>query len=636
MTTPGRKTTVTSSKITGNPPFGSDMAAILGMFFTTKVTKKNKKRRLLTTLLLLLMPCLLSVALLINQNIKNQANSARWETHTYLVNQNLHSLFSSIQGAESGQRGFIITGRPSFLETYYAGFDLCMLQLTELRRLTAGNLDQQGRLNELRALLMQKFTGLNTAIAQRQEKGFLADSQIPLTLSSESEADPIRALVNLALSEEKKLLEVRVAEHTQDTRDTAHSIFLGGVLGTLALFLLLVYLRWEQVGRQEADTAQHASEEQYRSLFNSIDEGFCLIDMLFDANEKPIDYRFLEVNRAFERQTGLYAATGKRIGELVPDLEDDWFVIYGKVALTGEPHRFVHQAKAMARWFDVYAFRPDGLDCPRVAVLFTDITKQRQAQDEILLLNAELEGRVKRRTAQLQVANQELEAFSYSVSHDLRSPLKTIDGFAHLLARTMGEAGGSKGAHYLSRIRAGVQQMGELIDGLLSLAKMSRETLHCGNVDLSAIARQAARDCREQDPGRQVQIDIQDGMEVYGDARLLSVVIQNLLGNAWKFTARQEAACIEVARRAGNGGETIYFVRDNGAGFDMAHADKLFGTFERLHTVSDFSGTGIGLATVKRVIDRHGGRIWAEGKENEGATFYFTLPPDLMLSIQAA
>ena len=168
--------------------------------------------------------------------------------------------------------------------------------------------------------------------------------------------------------------------------------------------------------------------------------------------------------------------------------------------------------------------------------------------------------------------------------------------------------------------------MGELIDGLLNLAQLSRETLQWSEVDLSAIAERVAQGCKERDAERQVKVQIAEGMRVMGDARLLSVVIENLLENAWKFTSRRQLAHIEIGRQKGRSGESVFFVKDDGAGFDMTHTEKLFGTFERLHAPSDFPGTGIGLATVKRVIERHAGRIWAQGKENEGATFYFTLP----------
>jgi len=255
------------------------------------------------------------------------------------------------------------------------------------------------------------------------------------------------------------------------------------------------------------------------------------------------------------------------------------------------------------------------------------------SQAQLVRLNTELEERVRRRTAELEASNKELEAFSYSVSHDLRSPLSTIDGFSMLLQKM--DAGGKlgeRGAHYLARIRVGTRQMGELIEGLLSLAKLSRDTMRMGAVDLTALAHRVELELREREPERlqqgMVRMTVQEGMAAWGDQVLLLLVLQNLLGNAWKFTSRRPDAHIEFGSRKPEGsetGEAVFYVRDNGAGFDMAHADKLFGTFQRLHQQSDFAGTGIGLAIVQRVINRHGGRIWAEAVKGEGATFYFTL-----------
>ncbi|WP_296923109.1 PAS domain S-box protein [Polaromonas sp.] len=254
-----------------------------------------------------------------------------------------------------------------------------------------------------------------------------------------------------------------------------------------------------------------------------------------------------------------------------------------------------------------------------------DISERRQQQQEILTLNSELEERVLLRTGQLADVNRELESFAYSVSHDLRSPLNTVDGFSQLLLKSDGANVSDKGKHYLDRIRAGVKQMGDLIEGLLTLAHLSRDEMRSEQVDLSVLARTIEQAQREREPQRLVQLHIDDGLSVHGDPRLLAAVLQNLIGNAWKFSARQPVAHITLGRQSGGGGEEVFFVRDNGAGFDMAFAHKLFGIFERLHSPGDFPGTGIGLATVKRVIERHGGRIWAEGKTGEGATFYFTL-----------
>ena len=254
-----------------------------------------------------------------------------------------------------------------------------------------------------------------------------------------------------------------------------------------------------------------------------------------------------------------------------------------------------------------------------------DITARRAVQQELQQLNVELDDRVRRRTAELEAVNRDLASFSYSVSHDLRSPLSTIAGFSQLLAKADGEKISEKGKHYLDRIRTGAKTISELIEGLLSLAQMSRQPVDMQDVNLSQLARQVEQACREREPERQVLLHIQDGLSVRGDPRLLLAVMQNLLGNAWKFTSKRAEAHINIDSEVSASGETVYFVKDNGAGFDMTHAGKLFGTFERLHSQAEFSGTGVGLATVQRVIQRHGGRVWADSVENEGAVFYFTL-----------
>ena len=262
----------------------------------------------------------------------------------------------------------------------------------------------------------------------------------------------------------------------------------------------------------------------------------------------------------------------------------------------------------------------------RVLAINTDIRERKQAQEEILRLNAELEGRVQQRTAELEFANQQLEAFSYSVSHDLRSPLRSIDGFGNMLSKEIGASAVSDRAkHYLARIRGSVVQMGELIDALLSLAQVSRTSLRWESVDLSAMAEAVLNGYQEREPDRATQLVIQPGLLAQGDPRLLRQVLDNLLGNGWKFSGQQPQTHISFGRESSPDGEAKYVVRDKGAGFNMAHAEKLFGAFQRLHTVSEFAGTGIGLATVHRIITLHGGRIWAESAPGQGATFYFTL-----------
>jgi len=221
-------------------------------------------------------------------------------------------------------------------------------------------------------------------------------------------------------------------------------------------------------------------------------------------------------------------------------------------------------------------------------------------------------------------ANRELEAFTASVSHDLRSPLTTIAGQAGLLELSLPDATDEQ-KRRLARIQGSVKQMSELIEALLVLSRISRQTLHREIVDVSALAEGIVQDMRQKDPARTVEVVIQPNMNVHGDRRLVGDLFQNLIGNAWKFTSKTGQARIEIGQSA-SGSLATLFIRDNGAGFDMAYEQKLFKPFQRLHGAADFDGSGVGLATVARIVDRHGGRIWAEGKPNEGAVFYFTLP----------
>ena len=254
-----------------------------------------------------------------------------------------------------------------------------------------------------------------------------------------------------------------------------------------------------------------------------------------------------------------------------------------------------------------------------------DVTEQRARVNEILQLNSDLESKVTQRTAQLTAMNKELEAFSYSVSHDLRAPLMVIGGFAVLLDKREAHVLSDKAKHYLQRIHAGVAQMNELIDGLLALAKSASEPITRQRVDLSALAHRMALECQERDPARRVVFSIEEGLHANADPLLMSVVLHNLISNACKFSAKTPAAHVEFGQESDAVGKRVYFVKDNGAGFDNAYAQNLFGMFQRLHPAQDYEGTGIGLANVKRVINRHGGTVWARGKVGGGAIFYFTL-----------
>jgi light-regulated signal transduction histidine kinase (bacteriophytochrome) len=248
-----------------------------------------------------------------------------------------------------------------------------------------------------------------------------------------------------------------------------------------------------------------------------------------------------------------------------------------------------------------------------------------RAEAAIREMNEALERRVRERTAELEAANRELESFAYSVSHDLRAPLRTIDGFSQALLDDWGHVVGTSGHEHVRRVRAATQRMGQLIDDLLQLSRVTRVELRRQNVPLSGLARAIGERLMRSEPQRELALLVAPGLEAPGDARLLEVALENLLGNAWKFTARQPQARIEFGAEARDG-QRAFFVRDNGVGFENGYAARMFTAFQRLHSDDEFPGTGIGLATVQRIIQRHGGSVWAEGAVGLGATVYFTLP----------
>ena len=253
-----------------------------------------------------------------------------------------------------------------------------------------------------------------------------------------------------------------------------------------------------------------------------------------------------------------------------------------------------------------------------------EIMKHQQAEEKIRQLNEQLEQRIEERTAELRNAYQELESFSYSVSHDLRSPLRSINGFSQLMLEEHTDQLDDTARDYLQRVCNGANKMGQLIDEILEFSRVGRCQIKKQSVSFSELSTEIIRQLRTQEPDREVETEIAQGVKVQGDRHLLRIVLDNLLNNAWKYTSKVKLARIEFGWLM-QGPQEVYFVKDNGAGFDMRYMDKLFGAFQRLHSATEFEGNGIGLATVQRVIQRHGGRVWAESEVGNGATFYFTL-----------
>ncbi len=375
--------------------------------------------------------------------------------------------------------------------------------------------------------------------------------------------------------------------------------------------------------RKQIESALRESEEHFRSLFENMLNGYAFCKMVFESDQ-PTDFIYLDVNKSFEPLTGLKNVIGRKASDVIPGIrESDPHVLmtYGRVARSGVSEKFETYVESMKKWFAISLYSPKK---DHFVAVFDAITERKEAEADLQKLNEQLEHRVADRTAELQVINKELEAFTYSVSHDLRAPLRHIDGFSRLLKEEIGGQLDETSRHYLQRIQEGTTNMGRLVDDLLNLARIGRRELSRQVTGLHSIVNEVVADLNSETNGREITWQVGQLPFVECDPSLMKQVFVNLLSNAYKYTRPRKPAVIEVGQTRMNG-DTVVFVRDNGVGFSMKYADKLFGVFQRLHRAEDFEGTGVGLATVQRIIHRHGGRVWAEAELDKGATFYFTL-----------
>jgi len=408
------------------------------------------------------------------------------------------------------------------------------------------------------------------------------------------------------------------------------SIFLSLLSGFIMYFFVQIIRRKNlereidnQLKLNQMSNELVASEEKYRHLFDAMPVGCALHEMVVDENGKAVDYRFLNLNPVFEKLTGLKESVivNRTLKEVLPESEYQFIDFYAPVALEGKTIYFEQYSAGLNKHFEIFAYSPQkGM----FVTMFNDISLRKEAEEKIRNINTELEEKIEERTADLRLANKELESFSYSVSHDLRAPLRAIEGFSTALFEDYNEKIDQTGQDYLQRIRKAANHMSALIDDFLNLSRISRKEMEFTEVDLSRIVTELADNLKNGEPERKIELIIQPGLFVTGDIGMMTILMNQFLTNAFKFTKGKDNAIIQF-KKADKRGNEYFCLEDNGAGFDPAYAEKLFIPFQRLHSNIEFPGTGIGLAIAQRIIAKHGGELFAEGELNKGARFYFKI-----------
>ena len=595
------------------------------------------------------------------------ADSERWVTHTLEVITNLERVLHTAADAESGVRGFLLTGREHFLAPYKAGASSLPAQFDLLEHLTSDNAAQVQQLRQTATVARQRIVLLDASVEMYRAQHRLGKSALLGAGEGQDLMAKLDGMVQRMQQRERLLLAQRLRESAKARTEAKLTVALASSLDILFVVLALSSLSYERRLRQRAaefssrlEKLQAITEVAFTQV--SVDE---LTHELLARLRVTAGIDSLVLSRWHGDEIELVAAEGVAIepGERRPVRTEG---AMAEVARTGQPVRLTGEQLQLLPIEALQDQLGSALILPMTAsskVIAMLVAGRRHgtgfsaADEELLALAADriaialdraaayeaerharraaeasaaalqlladvLEERVQQRTLELETTNRELEAFSYSVSHDLRAPLRSVDGFSVALAEDYGHLLEGDGKHYLSRIRVGVQRMGQLIDAMLQLSRITRAEFSSESVDLSALAASVAEETAHSLPGRALAFSIEPGLHAEGDPRLLRVIFENMFGNAAKFTGKVAEPKIAFGwspeRRA-------YYIRDNGAGFDQQYAGKLFVAFQRLHGDKDFQGSGIGLATVGRVIRRHQGTIQAEGAVGHGATFWFTL-----------
>ncbi len=557
--------------------------------------------------------------------LRSSEKSEKWVEHTYLVLRTVDEVKSGLFEAIADTGAFILTGAPDSLEQREKALSAVESRLQNSKELVADNPDQSRAIGELGRLIDARVVLDRAAIVAAQTDGVGAAKDLMAARSESDLTGRIRAQFESIRTAELKLLDTR---QRVDQKRRQAVMWLAGTLFAAVVATVLVglmKLRHELALRRDLADSLRANRGFLSVVLDSLPA------LIFVKDARTL--RYLTVNRAAEAWIGL--PREEIVGRTAPEI-----MTAENAELAGKSDRetlaqsqmlHIPQDQRIDRDGTVSTFATrkllvrDEAGSPLYLISISHDISERVAQESrIKILNQDLG----RQQSELEAANRELESFSYSVSHDLRSPLRAVDGFSLMLLEDYGDKLEPEARRYLDTIRHASQRMSQLIDDLLAFSRLGRQSLAHALVDMEALAATAVQEALQGAPSAQQQVTIDPLPAACGDPSLLAQVWRNLVSNAVKYTGKTNAPKIRIGART-EGNETSYYVRDNGAGFDMQYAHKLFGVFQRLHGQEEFSGTGVGLAIVHRVVTRHGGRVWAEGTPGQGATFHFALPTQI-------
>jgi PAS domain S-box-containing protein len=557
------------------------------------------------------------------------AGAVEWVAHTQEVRAILADLYGSLAGAELAQRDYLLTAQQVRLDEYLRLVKAVQDRLADLRRLTSDNLIERRNWSELNSAVKVRLDDMAGALTAYRDFGEPAARAVLGLGRPSSTTEEVRVITARMDAVEAQLLVQRQTESGDVRHTTMISLLVTLTLASAIFAALFRGIHREMRARRHAEANLTAANR----FLDSLIEHLPVMIFVKDA----VNLRFVRQNRASEALLGLsrQEMIGKTAGEIFAPQEADDIMASDSEALAAGRLVEIPEESIQTRVLGVRSlhtmklpiFGPDGK--PEFLLgISVDITERKLAEGAVRELNTEL----LRKAAQLEATNKELESFSYSVSHDLRAPLRAVDGFALMVEEDYKDRLDAEGLRYLSVIRQNSRRMGALIDDLLAFSRLGRQPVVRGEINVDSLVREVVEEVLNAEVRNErgkaaaaPQIEVEPLPPVRGDRILLRQVWTNLIDNAVKYSSKAARPLIQVSGRQ-VGAENHYSVRDNGVGFNMQYAEQLFRVFQRLHRADEFSGTGVGLAIVHRVVTRHGGRVWAEGKEDQGAMFSFALP----------